>query len=193
MYKTTPWLSTGRGALLRATYEKARHLDMIDMALKTFGQTSALAVVQAGPFLIGFWRGPPRDPDFDLLRRAQDEVAASGKPFFILSVVSHIPTDKASTDLARKRGLELLRQHEEKRITGATVILPQGIIGAFARSFTVGFNLAVRAKTPNRVFASLDDAMTWMAKHGTGVITEEEVAAHLDEVRAAGLPIRQAS
>ena len=107
--------------------------------LVELARTPSMLIGSVGSIFVSVWSGESSDEDYDLLDKLEGELIAAHKRIFSLAIVTSIATSASATQIAKKRGVPIMRFYAKEIIGSATVITPTGIAATVARKFTTGF------------------------------------------------------
>lgn len=86
-------------------------------------------------------------------------------PGKLVELVVIFPSNNQMTSEERARMAKLMKRWEAERIASATVILADGLVGAFQRSILTGLAMLAPPSHPAKIVGSITDASAWLAPH----------------------------
>lgn len=113
--------------------------------------------------MIAVWSDAPTLPQVRILHREADQFAKqnpSGQAFVNL-ITGGVPV---FTEAVRDELVKMIKSTTNFTLGSAHVLLVTGMTGSAVRAFMSTVMLLARPKAPNRVFATIADAVTWV--HG---------------------------
>ena len=121
-----------------------------------------MAVGSVGQVFISLWVTGGAESDYDELERVQAIFIEANPKFVSMAIVAKVVTDATANEIAKRRGVALVKRFSTNIQASAVAIPVPGIGGTVARSFTAAFNLMSGAKYPNKVFAEVVEATEWL-------------------------------
>ena len=142
--------------------------------------------------LVQHWFGPVSLPDAEATLRGHALALSEGTGkvavLVLVEGIPGMPDQRVRAALAR-----LADKTSQEVACHATVILAEGFTGSALRSVLTAIFALSGAKYPKQVFATVEDAVDWVAEYTSGLSRTEMVVA-TDELMGYGrLPSRQAS
>lgn len=105
-----------------------------------------------------------------------------------VSLIILYPSDSTMSGEERRVVTKLIEESKHRRLASATAVLATGVMAAVHRSILTGINLLVPPPHPNRITASIDEAISFVHPHvvkSSGPITQADVRAMIDELYEA--------
>jgi hypothetical protein len=94
-------------------------------------------------------------------------------PGKLVELVVIFPSNSRMTGEERSRMARVIKRWEKDRLASATVILASGLLGAMHRSVLTGLLMIAPPPHPSKVFATVPEAVTWLAPHMQSLLGAE--------------------
>jgi hypothetical protein len=117
------------------------------------------------------WKRLTLIEDIAFLQAVTRNTAHNVRPLALLQVVP--PSAIAPEAPARTAVAKLLKDSDDIVSCSATVYEGSGFRAAMVRSIIAGINTLARQKYPTRVFATLNEAATWIAQTHSNISPEQ--------------------
>jgi hypothetical protein len=138
----------------------------------------------AEPILVCLWRTVTTRAAIAKLRATGARLAASEREGFAMMTVVEASADLPDPDV-RADLAEYFRAVSSSVVCSALVFEGQGFRAAAVRGITTGLNLMARQPFPHKVFATVQDAASWIDAQSGGRIASSSVIDEVAKARAA--------
>ena len=153
-------------------------------------RTSTMLIGNSGPIFVSVWAGESLDIDYDRLELAEASFAKRNPKFYSLTIITRVVATPKGAELAKRRGLAVLKRFAPNLLCSASVISSRGLGAAVARSFTTAFNMMSGLAIPMKVFDVIPAALVWAETVPTGVL-QVELVTHAGDIAAFCAPFAE--
>lgn len=154
-------------------------------APETFHRDDAVTYAQCGPIWVMLMTGPPTEPGMRLAAPTLAKMKAAN-PSGFATLTWILPSAGMKMDgPARQAAADVTKAYLNEILSMANVVEVDGFLGATVRAVLSGLTLLSSVKCPQRTFASMGEAVTWLttATPKLGFPPEAELVAELERLR----------
>jgi hypothetical protein len=135
------------------------------MAIERICATAVVQVAVDGNLMAARWTDSPQPADFRHLVVGSRRAAPHGK-VALLDVIDAKGKLPRFDDEIRQAARAATEETIESSLATAHVVLMDGFTGATVRMFLSGMLLVGRRNAPVKVFASIDEGVSWLVEQG---------------------------
>lgn len=139
-----------------------------------------------GPLAISVWDEPPTERHARHAAELLSEVGARHSGVLVLAVVGE-STPPPNNEVREILGVAMSRLVKAGKVLAASqVVEGQGFRAAAIRGVLIGMGIVIRPQHPEKVFATVLEAATFLAEKSDGQVSSRDIIRAVDAIREAG-------